>query len=250
MKSAISIQNISKKFGAHEVLRDISFDVPTGQVLAIIGPSGSGKTTLLRCLNFLTRLNNGKIEIGDFVINNDPTNLDVRALRKKVGMVFQQYNLWPHKTVIENLIEAPILVRGLSKAEATEKAEVLLRRVGLSNKSKEYPSRLSGGQQQRVAIARALAMEPEILLLDEITSALDPELVSEVLNVVKEIVKDHKRTVLLVTHEMGFAKDIADEVVFIDKGVVIERGKPKKIFYEPEQERTRQFLQRILSYHL
>ena len=203
--------------------------------MAIIGPSGSGKTTLLRCLNFLTRLNNGKIEIGDFVINNDPTNLDVRALRKKLGWCFNNTIFGSHKTVIENLIEAPILVRGLSKAEATEKAEVLLRRVGLSNKSKEYPSRLSGGQQQRVAIARALAMEPEILLLDEITSALDPELVSEVLNVVKEIVKDHKRTVLLVTHEMGFAKDIADEVVFIDKGVVIERGKPKRFFMNPNK---------------
>lgn len=248
MKLAISIQKVSKKFCALEVLRNISFDVSIGQVLVIIGPSGSGKTTLLHCLNFLTRIDSGKIEIGDFILSNNPTNLDVRALREKVGMVFQQFNLWPHKTVIENLIEAPIFVRGLSKIEATEKAEVLLRRVGLSNKSKEYPSRLSGGQQQRVAIARALAMEPEILLLDEITSALDPELVDEVLNVVREIVEEHKRTILLVTHEMGFARDVADEVIFMDKGAIIERGKPNKIFCEPKQERTQQFLRRILRY--
>lgn len=247
MKSIINIQNVSKKFGAHEVLKDISFDVKTGQVLAIIGPSGSGKTTLLRCINSLTRLSSGRIEIGDFIIDNNPTNLDAQALRKKVGMVFQQYNLWPHKTVLENLIEAPISVRNLSKPEAIEKAMILLKQVGLSDKSKEYPSRLSGGQQQRVAIARALTMEPEILLFDEITSALDPELVDEVLNMMEGIVEEHKCTILLVTHEMGFAKDVADKVIFIDKGTIIEQGNPCEIFYEPKQERTRQFLQRILG---
>jgi ABC-type polar amino acid transport system ATPase subunit len=248
MKSAISIQNISKAFGTFEILKNISFDVPPGQVLAIIGPSGSGKTTLLRCLNLLARLDGGRIEINDFVITNKPTDLDIRALREKVGMVFQQFNLWPHKTVIENLIEAPMLVRGLSRSEAMEKGKNLLKRVGLADKAKEYPSRLSGGQQQRVAIARALAMEPEILLLDEITSALDPELVGEVLNVVREIVAEHKRTIILVTHEMGFARDIADEIIFMDKGIIVERGKPNVFFREPKQERTRQFLQRILSY--
>lgn len=250
MKSVISIQNVSKKFGELEVLKTISLDVPVGQVLAIIGPSGSGKTTLLRCLNLLTRIDSGKIEINGFSINNDSVNLDIRSLREKVGMVFQQFNLWPHKTVIENLVEAPMLVLGLAEKEAKEKAQVLLKRVGLEDKANEYPSRLSGGQQQRVAIARALAIEPEILLLDEITSALDPELVGEVLNVVREIVAEHKRTILLVTHEMGFARDVADEVIFMDKGTIIERGKPDKIFREPAKERTRQFLQRILSYRL
>ncbi|OGI68947.1 hypothetical protein A3A05_02340 [Candidatus Nomurabacteria bacterium RIFCSPLOWO2_01_FULL_41_12] len=248
MKSAISIQNISKKFGTLEVLKNISFDVPVGRVLAIIGPSGSGKTTLLRCLNLLARIDDGKIEMNGFSIINKPTNFNIRVLREKVGMVFQQFNLWPHKTVIENLIEAPMLVRGLSRSEATEKAKIFLKRVGLADKANEYPSRLSGGQQQRVAIARALAMEPEILLLDEITSALDPELVGEVLNVVREIVAEHKRTILLVTHEMGFARDVADEVIFMDKGIIIEQGKPDDLFRDPKQERTRQFLQRILNY--
>jgi len=253
MKLAISVQNVSKKFGELEVLKTVSFDVPAGQVLAIIGPSGSGKTTLLHCLNLLTRIDSGKVEINGFSINNDPknlANLDIRALRQKVGMVFQQFNLWPHKTVIENLIEAPMLVLGFAENEAKKKAQILLKRVGLTEKENEYPSRLSGGQRQRVAIARALAMEPEILLLDEITSALDPELVCEVLNVMRKIVAEHKRTILLVTHEMGFARDVADEVIFMDKGMIVERGKPDKIFREPEKERTRQFLQRILSYRL
>lgn len=250
MKSAISVQNISKSFGAFSVLKNISFDVPTGQVLAIIGPSGAGKTTLLRCLNLLVRIDSGKIKIDDFSITSSPINFDIRALREKVGMVFQQFNLWPHKTVIENLVEAPTLVLGLTKSEAKKKALILLKRIGLADKTNEYPSKLSGGQQQRVAIARALAMEPKILLFDEITSAIDPELVSEVLNVVKEIVAEHKRTILLVTHEMGFARDVADEVIFMDRGMIVEQGKPDKIFREPKKERTRQFLKRILSYHL
>jgi ABC-type polar amino acid transport system ATPase subunit len=248
MKSAISIKNISKKFEGLEVLRNISFDIPVGQVVAIIGPSGSGKTTLLRCLNLLECIDEGEIEISDFIITKKSNDINVQALREKVGMVFQQFNLWPHKTVIENLIEAPMLVRRLSRAEAVEKAENLLKHVGLADKADYYPSQLSGGQQQRVAIARALAMEPKILLLDEITSALDPELVGEVLNVVREIVSEGKRTIFLVTHEMGFARDVADEVIFMDKGVIIERGKPDEFFREPKQERTRQFLRRILSY--
>jgi ABC-type polar amino acid transport system ATPase subunit len=248
MKSAVDVRNVSKKFGELEVLKNISFEVRPGRVLAIIGPSGSGKTTLLRCLNMLTRIDGGEIKIGGLTITRDPANTDARALRKNVGMVFQEFNLWPHRTALENVIEVPVLLRRMPKTEAVKRTEILLKRVGLADKMNEYPSRLSGGQQQRVAIARALAMEPEILLLDEITSALDPELVSEVLNVVREIVEEHKRAILLVTHEMGFARDVADEIMFMDKGIVIERGKPDTIFREPKQERTRQFLQRILSY--
>jgi len=247
MSLVIKVDNVRKRYGANEVLKGISFDVNPGQVVAIIGTSGSGKTTMLRCINFLTPFESGSITVGDFNLTPNASRFDVRALRKKIGYVFQQFNLWPHKTVLENLILAPMMLNGIDKTTAVEKAQLFLKRVGLLQKINEYPSRLSGGQQQRVAIARALAMDPQVLLLDEITSALDPELVGEVLKVVREIAQEHQRTLVIVTHEMAFARDVADEVIFMDHGVIVERGKPQQIFSNPDQERTRQFLNRILS---
>lgn len=244
---SIKVHDLHKRYGSNEVLKGVSFEVGTGRVTAVIGSSGSGKTTMIRCINRLTTFEAGSIQVDNFTLNPGPNTVDVRALRKKVGYVFQQFNLWPHKTVLDNLITAPMIVSGLQRAEAVERARLLLERVGLSEKIKEYPSRLSGGQQQRVAIARALAMEPQILLFDEITSALDPELVDEVLRVVKQIAEEHKRTLIVVTHEMGFARDVADEVLFVDQGAIVERGKPEQIFKNPQRDRTRQFLKRTLS---
>lgn len=248
MHPEIRLTNVSKKFGSREVLRDVSFDVQAGKVAAIIGPSGSGKTTILRCLNALTPINSGHVTVGPFSFSSDERQLDYRALRTRVGMVFQQFNLWPHKTILENLITAPMLVKKVNYEQAVSEAKHLLEHVGMLEFIHSYPSALSGGQQQRVAIARALTMSPEILLLDEITSALDPELVVDVLNVVREIVKEHKRTIVLVTHEMGFARDVADEVLFIDQGVIVEQGPPDQIFTKPRHERTKKFLQRVLTY--
>ena len=250
MKPTISITDVHKKFGSVNAIEDVSFDVPRGQVTAIIGPSGSGKTTLLRCLNNLVAFDKGKVEIDDFTITSRSSTPDARVLREKVGIVFQQFNLWPHKTVLENIIEAPRIVCKLSKPEAIKKAEKLLDKVGLLDKTNEHPQNLSGGQQQRVAIARALAMEPNVLLFDEITSALDPELSEEVLGIVKNIVAEHRRTIIIVTHEMGFARDIADEVIFMDKGKIIEKGSPEQIFQNPRNERTKKFLQNVFLYKL
>src|SRR3989344_2804580 len=247
MKPAISIKNLEKKYGNREVLKGVSFEVLPGKVVALIGPSGSGKTTLLRCLNLLTPFDSGTVELSGFMLKS--ANLSAKEtllLREKVGMVFQQFNLWPHKTVLQNLILAPRIVKGQNTKVLSDKAKALLNRVGLSEKVNEWPANLSGGQQQRVAIARSLMMDPEVLLLDEITSALDPELVGEVLNVVREIAEEHNKTILIVTHEMAFAKDVAGRGIFMDQGMIVEDGDPKQVLGSPKEERTRQFLKRIL----
>jgi len=242
----IRVENLHKEFNSLKVLKGVSFEVSKGEVIAVIGPSGSGKTTLLRCLNGLQNIDEGKIEIADFTITKEKEFFDVKKLREKVGMVFQQFNLWPHKTVLENIILAPVKVKSHTLEDAKIKANVFLKRVGLENKAHHYISTLSGGEQQRVAIARALAMEPDILLFDEITSALDPELVGEVLEVVEEIAKEKNITIIIVTHQIGFAREVADRVIFMDKGSIVEIGKPEQIFIEPKEERTKQFLKRIL----
>ncbi|MED0660219.1 MULTISPECIES: amino acid ABC transporter ATP-binding protein [Bacillus] len=240
----IKIHDLRKQFDQLEVLKGINMSIEKGKVIVIIGPSGSGKTTFLRCLNALEIPTSGTIQIGDVKIDfSQPVSKkEIAALRKESGMVFQQYNLFPHKTVLENVTEGPIIVKKLPKNEAIQKAEKLLQKVGLLDKKDEYPFQLSGGQQQRVGIARALAMEPELMLFDEPTSALDPELVGEVLNVMKELANEGM-TMVVVTHEMRFAKEVADEVVFMDQGVIVERGKPEEIFTRPKEQRTKQFLQ-------
>lgn len=240
----IKIHDLRKQFDQLEVLKGINMSIEKGKVIVIIGPSGSGKTTFLRCLNALEIPTSGTIQIGDVKIDfSQPVSKkEIASLRKESGMVFQQYNLFPHKTVLENVTEGPIIVKKLPKNEAIQKAEKLLQKVGLLDKKDEYPFQLSGGQQQRVGIARALAMEPELMLFDEPTSALDPELVGEVLNVMKELA-DEGMTMVVVTHEMRFAKEVADEVVFMDQGVIVERGKPEEIFTRPKEQRTKQFLQ-------
>lgn len=240
----IKIHDLRKQFDQLEVLKGINMSIEKGKVIVIIGPSGSGKTTFLRCLNALEIPTSGTIQIGDVKIDfSQPVSKkEIAALRKKSGMVFQQYNLFPHKTVLENVTEGPIIVKKLPKNEAIQKAEKLLQKVGLLDKKDEYPFQLSGGQQQRVGIARALAMEPELMLFDEPTSALDPELVGEVLNVMKELANEGM-TMVVVTHEMRFAKEVADEVVFMDQGVIVERGTPEEIFTRPKEQRTKQFLQ-------
>lgn len=248
MKPAISIRNTRKTLGGTSVLDGVSFDVAEGKVVALIGPSGSGKTTLLRCMNGLTPLDGGEIHIHNFMITKDLQDLDARALRQDVGMVFQQFNLWPHKTVLQNIIDAPMRVKGLSLDEAKKKALTLLNRVGMIGKIDAYPSALSGGQQQRIAIARALAMDPKVLLFDEVTSSLDPELTFEVLTAIRDIAKDGNRTIVIVTHEMEFARHVADEILFMDKGKIIERGSPSAVLGHPTEERTRQFLTKFAGY--
>jgi len=240
----LEIKQISKQFGQLTVLKSLSLDVEEHQVVCLIGPSGCGKSTLLRCINGLEDIQAGEIRLrGDRVTG---PGVDVNALRRDVGIVFQSFNLFPHMSVIENVTLAPIRVLGVSRAEAEDKAMGLLKRIGLEQKAREYPDRLSGGQQQRVAITRALAMEPMVLLLDEITSALDPELVSEVLNIVRELAKEGM-TMLLATHEMGFAREVASKVCFLYGGVVHEEGPPEQIFGAPRDERTRAFLKRIIE---
>lgn len=249
----IRIENIYKSFGNLEVLKDISLTVEKGEVVCIIGPSGSGKSTLLRSLNHLERITSGRIYIADELVDERLSDKDVsRISAKKVseicselGMVFQRFNLFPHMTVLENVMLSPMKVKGVSKQAAMEKALELLNKVGLIDKKDEYPPKLSGGQQQRVAIARALAMEPKIMLFDEPTSALDPELVYEVLDVMKALAKEGM-TMVVVTHEMGFAREVADRVVFMDNGEIIEAGSPDNIFSNPTQIRTREFLSRII----
>ncbi|MEV5027152.1 amino acid ABC transporter ATP-binding protein [Paenibacillus sp. LPE1-1-1.1] len=241
----IKLTQIRKSFGRNEVLKGIDLTVKKGEVVAILGPSGSGKTTLLRCINYLEKPNDGQISIDDFSVNcKRPDKKDIHTLRQKSAMVFQQYNLFKHKTAVENVMEGLVIVKKIPKDEARKKSVELLEKVGLGNKLDAYPSELSGGQQQRVGIARALALNPEVILFDEPTSALDPELVGEVLGVIRKIAREGI-TMIIVTHEMGFAQDVASHVVFMDGGVIVEEGKPNEIFNDPKEERTKQFLKRI-----
>ncbi|MFL1998257.1 MULTISPECIES: amino acid ABC transporter ATP-binding protein [Lysinibacillus] len=235
----IKIKQLNKSFGDLHVLKNIDMTVYESDVVCLIGSSGSGKSTLLRCLNFLERKDNGHIIIEGNEVN--PRTDDLNKIREKVGMVFQNFNLFPHKTVLENIIEAPIMVKGVGKEKAIIKAKQLLKKVGLEDKSDVYPSKLSGGQKQRVAIARALAMEPDIMLFDEPTSALDPELVGEVLTTMKDLAEEGM-TMVVVTHEMGFAREVADWIVYMHDGKIIERGTPEQFFNHPKEERTREFL--------
>lgn len=239
----IRVSNLHKSFGKNDVLKGIDEHIKKGEVVVVIGPSGSGKSTFLRCLNLLEEPTSGKIIFED----NDITDkkVDINKIREKMGMVFQQFNLFPHKTVLENLTIAPIKVKGISKAQAEKKAMELLDRVGLSNKAKAYPSSLSGGQKQRIAIARALAMEPDVMLFDEPTSALDPEMVGEVLSVMKDLAKDGM-TMVVVTHEMGFAREVGDRILFMDAGNIVEQGTPEEIFSHPKNSRTIDFLSKVL----
>jgi polar amino acid transport system ATP-binding protein len=239
----IEISNLSKSFSKLEVLKNINLSVAEKEVVVLIGASGSGKSTLLRCLNFLEVAERGDINIDSEKIDLAKTNLN--KVREKVGMVFQHFNLFPHKTVIENITEAPIFVRKETKEAASSKAIALLKKVGLEDKANYYPEQLSGGQKQRVAIARALAMEPKVMLFDEPTSALDPELVGEVLQVMKDLARDGM-TMVIVTHEMGFAKEVADRVIMLADGNIIEEGHPNDIFVNPKHERTKRFLNQIL----
>ncbi|MED5590080.1 arginine ABC transporter ATP-binding protein ArtR [Bacillus subtilis] len=239
----IKVEKLSKSFGKHEVLKNISTTIAEGEVVAVIGPSGSGKSTFLRCLNLLEKPNGGTITIKDTEITKPKTN--TLKVRENIGMVFQHFHLFPHKTVLENIMYAPVNVKKESKQAAQEKAEDLLCKVGLFEKRNDYPNRLSGGQKQRVAIARALAMNPDIMLFDEPTSALDPEMVKEVLQVMKELVETGM-TMVIVTHEMGFAKEVADRVLFMDQGMIVEDGNPKEFFMSPKSKRAQDFLEKIL----
>jgi polar amino acid transport system ATP-binding protein len=239
----IHLAGVHKSFGTHQVLRGVSLDVVAGEVVVLIGPSGSGKSTLLRCVNGLEPINRGEITVDGLRVG-DPKEL--RQVRTRVGMVFQQFNLFPHMTVLRNVAMAPTLVLGKSQGEAEATSLELLIRVGLKDKVDAYPGQLSGGQQQRVAIARALAMGPKAMLFDEVTSALDPELVGEVLAVMRRLAEDGM-TMIVVTHEMAFARDVADRVVFMDEGVFVEEGSPLQILSDPRDARTRQFLRRVLD---
>jgi polar amino acid transport system ATP-binding protein len=248
--------NVTKSFHHNEVLKGIDLDVERGQVVCLLGPSGSGKTTFLRCINQLETIDGGRIWVDDELMGYAERdgklyrlkNKEIAAQRREIGMVFQRFNLFPHKTALENIIEAPTQVKGESKKTARERAMKLLDRVGLADRCNAYPAQLSGGQQQRVAIARALAMQPKLMLFDEPTSALDPELVGEVLAVMRELALDGM-TMIVVTHEMSFARDVADTVVFMDGGVVVEAGPPKEVINNPQHSRTQAFLSRLRSEH-
>jgi len=248
----LSLRGIHKRFGDLEVLRGVSLDVAKGEVVCVLGPSGSGKSTLLRCVNLLEPPEEGEIFLEGQDICRGPSSgtgeqsWELDFVRQRVGMVFQQFNLFPHKTALENVSLAPRKVLGEDRAEAEEKGRALLERVGLGDKLSQYPERLSGGQQQRVAIARALAMEPHVMLFDEVTSALDPELVKEVLDVLRKLAAEGM-TMLVVTHEMGFAREVGDQVVFMDDGVIVEQGKPADILDNPRQARTQKFLGLVLD---
>ena len=245
MEPIVSIQDLHKSFGNVEVLKGVSMDVPKGDVVCIIGPSGAGKSTLLRCINGLVPIQRGAIRVGPFDVQTLKTDPQKIALRKVVSMVFQQYNLFPHKTALQNVMMAPIHVLKEDKAEVRVRALGLLEKVGLSAKADVYPGELSGGQQQRVAIARSLAMHPDVMLFDEITAALDPETVKEVLNTIRELAQDGM-TCILVTHEMRFARELADTVYFTDGGLIVESGPPAELFDRPRMQRTRAFLSQIL----
>jgi polar amino acid transport system ATP-binding protein len=247
-------EDVYKRFGRLEVLKGVSLDARRGEVVCIIGPSGSGKSTFLRCINHLEKIDAGRIEVNGHLIGYRERNgrlvedseKNIARQRAEIGMVFQRFNLFPHMTALENVIEAPIRVRDVAKAEAVRKGEDLLRRVGLEEKRNVYPNKLSGGQQQRVAIARALAMRPALMMFDEPTSALDPETIGEVLDVMKALAREHQVTMIVVTHEMGFAREVGDRVVMMDEGRIIEEGTPQHFFDEPTEERTRRFLSKIL----
>jgi len=249
----VHAQDVHKRFGSLEVLKGVSLDIEKGEVVAVIGPSGSGKSTFLRCLNHLEKINRGRIDIeGETLVTTDAHGVchyvadpDIRRICGKMGMVFQHFNLFPHLTVLQNVIEAPMTVKGLARDAIVPKAEALLRKVGLLDKRDAYPSRLSGGQKQRVAIARALAMEPDIMLFDEPTSALDPELTGEVLRTMRELAEEHM-TMLVVTHEMAFAREVASRVVFMDGGEILESRPSRELFASPEHPRTRAFLENML----
>lgn len=242
---AIKVSNLKKKYGNLEVLKDISINIEEGEVLCVIGPSGSGKSTFLRCLNALEEVDGGEV----LVLGNDifKKGANINRIREDIGMVFQNFNLFPHLTVLENIVMAPQLIKKVSKKDAELKACELLRKVGLEDKKNNYPSSLSGGQKQRVAIARALAMEPKILLFDEPTSALDPEMVGEVLNVMKDLAKEGM-TMVIVTHEMGFAREVSDRVIFMDGGYIVEEGKPSDVFRNAKSERCVEFLNKVISH--
>ncbi|MGG7058241.1 amino acid ABC transporter ATP-binding protein [Clostridium nigeriense] len=239
----IHVKNLHKYFGENEVLKGVNDQIKKGEVVVVIGPSGSGKSTFLRCLNLLEEPTKGEIIFEGQNITDK--NININKIREKMGMVFQQFNLFPHKTILENITIAPINVKNKSKAEAEEKAKELLKRVGLLEKADAYPASLSGGQKQRIAIARALAMEPDVMLFDEPTSALDPEMVGEVLSVMKDLAKEGM-TMIVVTHEMGFAREVGDRIIFMDGGNIIEQGTPEEIFDNPKNSRTRDFLSKVL----
>ncbi|MBK4117542.1 L-cystine ABC transporter ATP-binding protein YecC [Pluralibacter gergoviae] len=248
--SAIDVSKLVKKFHGQTVLHGIDLQVNEGEVVAIIGPSGSGKTTLLRSINLLEQPESGTIRVGDITIDAarplGKQKAAIRRLRQHVGFVFQNFNLFPHRTVLDNVIEGPVIVKGESRAEASARARELLAKVGLTGKETSYPRRLSGGQQQRVAIARALAMRPDVILFDEPTSALDPELVGEVLNTIRQLALE-KRTMVIVTHEMSFARDVADRAIFMDQGRIVEQGDARTLFANPQQPPPRQFLEKFLA---
>ncbi len=242
-KPIVSLKDVHKSYGTVEVIKGIGFDVKKGEVICIIGPSGSGKSTLIRCINGLTPIQKGSITVEGQEVND--AKLDKLSLRRKVGIVFQQFNLFPHKTVLENVMMAPVLVLREPKAEVEQRARALINKVRLTGKEDVYPGHLSGGQQQRVAIARSLAMRPDVMLFDEVTAALDPETVKEVLLTIKELAADGM-TCILVTHEMGFAREVADHIYFTDRGVIVEHGAPAQFFTKASDPRTRQFLSQVL----
>jgi polar amino acid transport system ATP-binding protein len=253
MTPMVRAEQVCKNFGALNVLKGVTLEVERGQVLCIVGPSGSGKSTFLRCVNHLEQVNAGRLYVDGDLIGyrerggklHELAPRDAARQRREIGMVFQHFNLFPHRTALGNVIESPIHVRGLKKNKALERGRELLDRVGLADKAEAYPAQLSGGQQQRVAIARALAMDPKLMLFDEPTSALDPELVGEVLEVMKELATEGM-TMLVVTHEMGFAREVADDLVFMDAGVIVERGNPREMMADPKHERTKAFLSKVM----
>ncbi len=253
-RAVMHAEHVVKRFGRLEVLKGVSLEVAPGEVVCIIGPSGSGKTTFIRCVNHLEKIDGGRIEVNGHLIGYrerngklvEDTEANIARQRAEIGMVFQRFNLFPHMTALENVIEAPIRVRGVRKQVAVSQGEALLARVGLADKRDVYPGKLSGGQQQRVAIARALAMKPALMLFDEPTSALDPEVIGEVLDVMKALAFEFGTTMIVVTHEMGFAREVADRVVMMDDGRIIEEGTPEHFFTEPREERTKRFLSKIL----
>ena len=243
MASKITVKNLKKNFGRLEVLKDINLEIEEGEVVCLIGPSGSGKSTFLRCLNRLEDITDGLVMVDGHLMSDK--KIDLNKIRENIGMVFQHFNLFPHLTVLENITIAPVELKKMTKAQAREKAMELLDKVGLAEKAEVYPAQLSGGQKQRVAIARALAMGPDIMLFDEPTSALDPEMVGEVLEVMKQLAADGM-TMVVVTHEMGFAREVANRVVFMDGGYIVEEGTPEEVFGHPKEERTISFLNKVL----